>query len=231
MTMLLAGLALGAAGSLHCVAMCGPLVGVMAPAFGRRWSAVLWYNTGRLFSYVLIGVAAGLVGATAHAAGAGRGLSIVAGALMVLTALGQLTRPQRLLGAWWTQRLSGVMAQLGHVRTRRPRVSAAVAGSLNGALPCGLVYTAALVAATARDPLHGAAVMVMFGLGTTPLMLAVWLSTASVPTAVRVRLRALAPVAVGLVGLLLLARGISDPAHAQDANAHLSAHHTDICGH
>ena len=231
MTTLLAGLALGAAGSLHCVAMCGPLVSVMAPAFGRRWSAVLWYNAGRLFSYVLIGVVAGLVGATAHAAGAGRGLSIAAGALMVLTALGQLTRPQRLLGAWWTQRLSGVMARLGHVRASRPRVTAAVAGSLNGALPCGLVYTAALAAATARDPLNGAAVMVMFGLGTVPMMFAVWLSTASVPMAVRVRLRALAPVAVAIVGLLLVARGISDPAHAQNADAHLSGHHINTGGH
>ncbi len=230
MTPLLAGLALGAAGSLHCAAMCGPLVGVMAPVFGRRWSAVLWYNAGRLFSYVLIGVAAGLLGATAHAAGAGRGLSIVAGALMVLTALGQVARPRRLLGAWWTQRLSGVMARLGHVRASRPHFSAALAGSLNGALPCGLVYTAALAAATAREPLQGAAVMVMFGLGTAPAMMAVWLSTASVPSALRVRLRALAPVAVGLVGLLLIVRGVADSAKAQHAG-HGLAHPTETRNH
>ncbi len=231
MTALLAGLVLGMAGSLHCVAMCGPLVGVMAPVFGRRWWPVFWYTVGRLAGYVAIGSVAGLAGLAVQAVGLGRGLSIAAGLVMVMSAIGQWASPQRLLGAaWLTRRLSGVVARLGHMRARRPRVSAMIAGGVNGALPCGLVYTAALAAATAREPLQGAAVMVMFGLGTAPAMMAVWLSTASVPSALRVRLRALAPVAVGLVGLLLIVRGVADSAKAQHAG-HGLAHPTETRNH
>ena len=58
MNALAAGLALGIAGSLHCVAMCGPLVLAAAPR-GRR---AAWYHAGRWSVYVAMGVAAGALG-------------------------------------------------------------------------------------------------------------------------------------------------------------------------
>jgi len=210
MTTVMAGFVLGLAGSLHCAAMCGPLVGVIAPVFGRRPAPALWYQAGRVLGYVSIGTIAGLAGAVAGLAGLGRGLSIVAGVLMLLAALGLATRSFQRVETWWTAQLSRVLRTVGHARAALPTASALGAGLANGALPCGLVYAAAgLAAATSAGPLEGAAVMLAFGAGTAPMMLGLWTSAARLPAAVRQRLRALTPAALGIVGILLVIRGVA----------------------
>ncbi len=209
MTTVIAGFVLGLAGSLHCAAMCGPLVGVIAPVFGRRMVPALWYQAGRVLSYVSIGTLAGLVGAAAGLTGLGRGLSIAAGVLMLLAALGLATRSFSRVGTWWTAQLSRVLRTVGRARVAFPRASVLGAGLANGALPCGLVYAAGLAAATSAGPLEGAAVMLAFGAGTAPMMLGLWTSAARLPAAVRQRLRALTPAALGIVGVLLVIRGVA----------------------
>ena len=212
MTTVVAGFVLGLAGSLHCVAMCGPLVGVIAPVFGRRLAPAFWYQTGRVASYVAIGALAGLAGAAAGLAGFGRGLSIAAGLLMVLAALGLAARSFSRIGVWWTAQLSKVLRAVGHARVAHPTASALGAGLANGALPCGLVYAAGLAAATTNGPWEGAAVMLAFGAGTAPMMLGIWTSASRLPTAVRQRLRVLTPAALGIVGVMLLLRGVAQVA-------------------
>jgi sulfite exporter TauE/SafE len=209
MTAVLAGFLLGLAGSVHCAAMCGPLVGLVAPAFGRRITSGLWYQAGRIATYVMLGGLAGLTGAAARLAGAGRGVSIAAGLLMVATALGFVFGRQVRLGAWWTHRLTRALAGAGELRRSHPAMGAMGAGLINGALPCGLVYAAALAATTTGHPVQGAAVLLAFGLGTVPAMLGMWSAAAYLPAAVRQRLRVLTPAALLVVGVLLIMRGLT----------------------
>jgi sulfite exporter TauE/SafE len=208
-TTLVAGLVLGLAGSLHCVAMCGPLVGVVSPVFGRRVAPALWYQSGRLGSYVIVGAIAGLVGAAADLAGVARGLSVVAGVVMLLMAVGQAARSQTRLGGWWTRQLTRALSAVAGARGAHPTVSAFGAGVVNGALPCGLVYAAAMAAATTGGALEGTVVMLAFGAGTLPVMLGMWTAAARVPAVVRERLRGFTPAALAVVGVILVLRGFA----------------------
>ena len=72
------GLILGVAGSGHCLAMCGPLVAAIAPV-GRH---AAWYHAGRAGTYVVLGLVAGLVGATFTGVGLGRGLAFLMAAVI-----------------------------------------------------------------------------------------------------------------------------------------------------
>lgn len=209
MTTLVAGFVLGVAGSLHCIAMCGPLVAVVAPVFGRRSTPAVWYQSGRLGSYVAIGVLAGFAGVAAGAAGFGRGLSVVAGIAMLGMALGQVTSFHSRSGVWWTRQLSRLLGAVARARATHPLASALGAGIVNGVLPCGLVYASAMVAAAAGGPVEGAAVMLAFGLGTAPMMLGIWTGASRLPAGWRLRLRMLTPAALAAVGVLLVLRGVA----------------------
>ncbi len=209
MTGHLAALVLGFAGSLHCVAMCGPLAGAVAPAFGRGIVAGTIYQAGRMSTYVLVGIAAGAAGGVlAGFAGLGRVVSVAAGAVMLVTAAGQAARWRPAATGWWAGRLGRLLARAAAIRAARPRTSAFAAGALNGALPCGLVYAAAIVAATAGNAVSGATLMLTFGAGTIPAMMAAWMATSFVPSTVRRRLRFVTPVVLVVVGLMLIGRGM-----------------------
>lgn len=219
---LAAGLMLGLAGSLHCLAMCGPLVGAMAPVLGRRAPAAAWYQLGRLLAYVSLGAIAGLAGYVV-ASGLGRGLAIGAGAILLLAALGHVRTSRFAIGRWITRRLSRAMEYIVGLRARRPRLAAAGVGAVNGLLPCGLVYAAALAAAATGSVVSAVVLMMAFGVGTLPAMLTVWFSSSIVPVAVRQRLRVVTPVAIAVVGLLLIGRGLGMTAHHVEAKAESEA--------
>lgn len=174
----------GIAGSAHCFAMCGSLAG----AFGMRARAIgssagnafgnaLCYHAGRLGGYSLAGAICGFIGATLHAvldlARIGSWLRIASGVLLVLIALRMLSpwNPLRwleTLGAVFWRRLMPLTQMTG---TMNVRVQALTLGFLWGWLPCGLVYSMLLFAALSGDVVHGAAILLAFGLGTLPAML------------------------------------------------------------
>ena len=168
----------GAAGSLHCLGMCGGFAcAIGAGAHGRTaWlRRQLLYNLGRATSYCFLGALAGRLGAMivgqageATAADlAQRGLALASGLLMLLVGLqflGWLGR-MRLAGA---ARLAAALRSLMHA----PGPGAPLArGVANGLLPCPLVYAFVAQAAAAGGALPGFATMAAFGLGTFPMML------------------------------------------------------------
>jgi sulfite exporter TauE/SafE len=79
-------------------------------------------------------------------------------------------------------------------------------GAINGLLPCGLVYVAAAGAAAMGNPLTGAGYMTVFGLGTLPMLLGIGIAGARLSFATR--LQRIMPVAVGVVAVLLILRGL-----------------------
>ena len=204
----LMALALGLLGSLHCVAMCGPLqVALPLPpgGAGRVLQARLVYQFGRLMTYALLGLVAGAAGRSLVLAGVQRWLSLGLG-LAILTGfflakrVGVSAPVVRLV-----QYLKAAMCRQLQQRTFR---SLGLLGMLNGLLPCGLVYVA-LGGALGTASLPGAVgFMLVFGLGTLPAMLAVSLSGRILPVAIRTRLRTAIPAGVCAVAMLLILRGL-----------------------
>lgn len=164
--------------------MCGGIVGALCfgleeEAKGRSLNLLpylLAYNSGRIFSYALAGtLSAGALGALLELFGPDFGhrqLQWIAALLMVAIGLyiaGWLPGLTRLedVGALLWKRLEPFGRRLLPVRT----LAAALAcGAIWGWLPCGLVYTMLLTAATQGGAVEGALYMMVFGLGTLPVL-------------------------------------------------------------
>ncbi len=188
LTLSLAFLA-GLAGAGHCWVMCGPVAGglFLAGARGAQAGSHLGYHAGRILAYTLVGGLAAFLGqAVVLTGGVGRGqglLYVLAGVLVMLA------------GA----RAAGWLPLPAAMQDRAPRWS--LAGFLNGLLPCSLVFSLALKAATAPDPLTGAMWLLAFGLGTVPAMALVALLAQGLGRQSLVWLRRLAGGAVMLLGV------------------------------
>ncbi|MES2537080.1 MAG: sulfite exporter TauE/SafE family protein [Pseudomonadota bacterium] len=191
----------GLLGSVHCIGMCGGIVAAFsaapapqrnfpvavaayrAPALGAVDGAlrVLSYNTGRIASYVMAGAIAGGIAGGARAL---TGISTlqVGGywlANLMLVALGLY-----LMDVW---RGLARLEAAGHVVWRHiaplmkpllpmdSPLKALALGGIWGWLPCGMVYSVLLTAIMSGSALSGAAVMLAFGLGTLPMLLAMGL--------------------------------------------------------
>lgn len=221
----------GMLGSVHCVGMCGGIVGALTlgvdPA--RRATplgmmpVLSAYNVGRLVSYGVAGAVAGLAGQWLVGAVVPGGFvligRVIAGAFMILLGL--------YLGGWWFglavletagarvwRRIEPLGRRLLPVRTPG---QALLIGLLWGWLPCGMVYAALAWALAAGSALNGALVMLAFGAGTLPMMLAVgtagaWLTRATRRPAIR-RAIGLIVILFGLYTLFIAEDSHTDHRH------------------
>ncbi|HRT58303.1 MAG TPA: sulfite exporter TauE/SafE family protein [Candidatus Paceibacterota bacterium] len=203
------GFALGLVGSLHCAGMCGPLA-LALPGGGAGAAGYLGgrmaYNAGRTVTYCGMGLVFGGVGQTLGMAGVQRWVSIGLGLLLLAGLVGS-----RRLSLWQpaTRLVGRLKSAMAGLLRQRSVVSLGVLGLLNGLLPCGLVYVALAGATATGSMLAGVQYMALFGLGTTPLMLAISLSGKLVPLTWRLKLRKAIPVSVFLIATLLILRGMS----------------------
>jgi uncharacterized protein len=208
----------GMAGSFHCVGMCGGFACALGRAPGGSRTATtlrhLLYNSGRVVSYASLGALAGWIGASILAGGGGaalagqRVLATVAGLLMLLMALQLLGLLQRIhapAAGFIGQSVAGSLRGVLHA----PGAAAPLAfGVFNGFLPCPLVYAFVAQAAASGDPLLGALLMFVFGLGTFPTMLLTGGLGTWVGVAWRRRGVRLAGTFILLLGAITLARGV-----------------------
>ena len=219
--------ALGAAfltgflGSAHCVGMCAGISGLFAAhieiaSLRSRVPMALTYNIGRLASYVILGFAVALLGS-----GAVAGMPALAGPVrlisgMVIVLIGlqiafswRFLQPIERMGSVLWAKLAPAAKGLLPV-TSLPR--ALGLGLLWGWLPCGLVYSVLLLAATSTRATDGALVMLAFGLGTLPAMLATGLGAAKLSQLLQQRGARLGLglliVALGLITLAMPALGL-----------------------
>ena len=165
-------------GSPHCAGMCGGFVCFYAGQGGRSqaWAHAA-YNLGRLASYLLLGLVAGLLGRTLDQAGAGAGLhrtaAVAAGAVMLVWGLAAL------LGALGVKLphaesfpfLGGRFATiLRRVSGQPPVVRALTVGAITTLLPCGWLWVYVATAAGTGSVAGALLVMAAFWLGTVPMM-------------------------------------------------------------
>ena len=163
----------GLIGSLHCAAMCGPLV-MALPVKGKSWYNELFYRllyqAGRITTYAFLGFAAGLIGGGFRLLGLQQFLSVITGVLFLIAALQYFTKFKNNQLSWFqSQIFSPVAAFLG--RWLHNPFGSFFVGSLHGFLPCGMLYIAILSSINTGSPLSGSNFMLFFGLGTTPLLL------------------------------------------------------------
>lgn len=190
---LAAAFAAGAAGSLHCVAMCGGISGALGMrarrlgrGAGRAGAHAACYQVGRLLSYAAAGALCGAFGGVLVAL---LDLQSIAAAMRIVAGLLLIALGMRVLFGW---RLLGGMERLGArlwalvaPLARRQRGTglggSMLLGMVWGWLPCGLIYSMLLFATLAGGAPQGAATLLCFGLGTLPAMLGGSLLTGQAP--------------------------------------------------
>ncbi len=209
----LTAFSIGLLGSGHCLAMCGGIMAALSMrsvTAGSRDASVqgsalfgqlLLYSAGRLISYAALGMALGLLGAVL--------VTAIEPARVVLRGLagGLLIAMGLYLAGLWHGIL--VLERLGHRLWQRigpglshGQGSTLLLGMSWGLLPCGLVYGTLVWAASAADPLRAGWLMLAFGLGTLPAVVAgSWFSAAMLAPLRRRELRLGA-------GLLVVAFGV-----------------------
>jgi len=213
---LTAAFLLGFFSTLHCIGMCGGIIGALSLSLPaeirnnktRLLTFVLSYNIGRLGSYSIAGLIAGAVGTSvlqsagfdqAHSVLKFVGVAMMVAVGLYLTGwLPQLTLVEKIGIPIWT-RLEPFGRKLMPVNSIAKALSY---GLIWGWLPCGLVYFVLIWALTAGDALHGALTMLAFGLGTLPTLLAAgfmtsWITRFAHSTRAR-----------QIVGLLIIAMAI-----------------------
>lgn len=168
--------ATGLFGALHCLGMCGGLAGgfFVQRQVQPRLAPQFIYHASRLFIYALLGMAGAWAGrslAQTGLTGKAQGILMMGAGLLILV-LGLrmiLARPRRPALA----PTGGLEVRLEPM-TRPPRPwSPLLFGTLNGLIPCSLVFSIALKAAATGDPGRAGLLMLAFGLGTLPMMAAV----------------------------------------------------------
>jgi len=197
----LAALLVGLFGGVHCVGMCGGIVGALS--FGlpeavrgrplRFLPYLLGYNGGRLASYAFAGALMGGLGMAASAMGTLHEIRILMMALAGLFLVGM----GLYLGGWWFglarverlgQALWRFLEPIGRrfIPVRSP-ANALALGLVWGWLPCGLVYSTLIWSISAGSPLKGALLMLSFGVGTLPNLLAMGLVAGKLSAWLRLR--------------------------------------------
>jgi uncharacterized protein len=225
---LFGALGIGLLGSLHCLGMCGPLVlayslhldpasvpGGTRPSglFSRGFSHHLVFHAGRILTYALIaGFAAGLLGSADLNRLFGNLrpiLTVAGGTAMLLFGLALL----RFIPIPFSTLERGNSSSL-FSRAVKPLfasgslLSKGLLGLATGCLPCMLSWAMIVSAATTMNPVTAFFTMILFGLGTFPVLFLAGFSASFITMRTRLGGERLAAVAVIAMGLILLFKGV-----------------------
>ena len=223
----IAAFLIGLLGSTHCIGMCGGIVGALTmglPGDVRQSSLklmpyLLTYNAGRLLSYTFAGLLIGLLSASASnffQIGKFPIGGIVGGLFMI--ALGiyiagwwQTMAPLEKLGGHFWRLIEPLGRRFMPVKTLPHAFSL---GLLWGWLPCGLVYSTLAWSATSGDAVKSALLMLAFGLGTLPMLLAMGGLAEKLQRLTRnKKIRYLAGIILIVFGAMILTKAFSGGHH------------------
>lgn len=208
--MLASAFLLGLGGSLHCVGMCGPLA-LALPGSGRNyWEDAangLVYNLGRITTYGILGFVFGLASEWVLPVDWQGGFSVAVGVLLLISALAVVDPEKSLLRIPIVKRFyHNITKYLSKAMGNRQFF---LMGLLNGLMPCGMVYFALTTSLVAGSWFHSTAYMLLFGLGTAPLMLFSTFLGMRYRSFVSRKLRVLMPATLGVVGVFMIFRGLA----------------------
>lgn len=213
MSILISAFILGIMGSVHCAGMCGPIA-IALPLHGNSLSGKIFggslYNLGRTITYGIMGALFGMLGQGLALIGFQQKISVVMGSLMIISVLfPALFRNQYSMEKSWISLVGKLKKTIGKMFSIRSFQSLFFIGMLNGLLPCGLVYMALAGAIGTGSAALGTLYMLLFGLGTIPMLLGISLAGNLLSLAVRKRINKLIPILVVVVGIFFILRGLS----------------------
>lgn len=210
--MVYSALLLGLLGSLHCVGMCGPiafLLPVDRSNSVRKLGQTFLYHLGRIMAYATIGLIFGIIGKSFYLFGLQQQLSIVAGILMiVLVILPKSLSTKFKIAQPMYRFIAKIKQQLGLALQKTSSDTFLTIGFLNGFLPCGLVYMAVFGAMASEGLAQSSLYMMLFGLGTIPLMTTAIYLGKVLNSQVRLHLQKAIPILVVVIGVLFILRGL-----------------------
>jgi len=210
--MLLTALIFGLLGSFHCVGMCGPIAFMLPVSRDnelKKFIQISLYHSGRLLAYSTIGLAFGIVGKTLNLFDLQQHLSILTGILMIAFILIPSFRNSKInIAGPITLAIGKIKSSMGGLLKKKSPDMFFTIGVLNGFLPCGLVYLAVFGAVASGTALQGSLYMLLFGMGTIPLMTSVVYSKGLISPGLRQKVRKLMPVFVVLIGIIFIVRGM-----------------------
>lgn len=210
--MLWSAIIFGLLGSFHCVGMCGPIA-FMLPVdrsnTSRKLIQIFTYHFGRLVAYSMIGLVFGVVGKGLYIFGLQQQLSITMGILMIAIVL----IPTKIFNKYNFSKpiykiISKVKSSLGQALKKKTPDTFLTIGFLNGFLPCGLVYMAVFASLAMGSAFKSSLYMVLFGIGTIPLMTTAIYLGKFLNATVKQRIQKAIPIFVIIIGLLFILRGM-----------------------
>jgi len=163
----------------HCIGMCGGIVVAYSSgkidhtsSWQKQTMSHLAYNFGRVSTYTILGAIFGLIGKVIAFTPTTKGvLFVLTGILMILAGASLLGNFKFLNSAEYSVSKQGWFRRnFQKLMRSRSLSSFYLLGMLNGIIPCGLVYSFAIFAASTASPLWGALVMASFGLATIPAL-------------------------------------------------------------
>ena len=202
----------GLISSFHCIGMCGPIA-MMLPVDHqnpvRKAFQISTYHLGRLSAYAIIGLIFGALGKGFFLAGMQQHLSIAIGILMIVF----IVVPERKLVQYNFSKpiyniISKVKSALGKQFKNKSYQSLFTIGLLNGFLPCGMVYVALFGAIAMQSVGYGMAYMILFGIGTLPLMSLVMYINSFITPNFRNKIQTVIPYVAVFIGCLFILRGL-----------------------
>lgn len=219
----------GLFGGVHCIGMCGPLVGLYADRAGtdadrltpRDVRQLTLFNLGRTLGYAAVGALVGGLGALLFDASAlfaagdlVRGVTgVLAGSIVLVAGLAYLRGgvlrhdvPAVLPGDLFGRVVAGLTARVDRW-AGGPRIAGL--GAAHALLPCPLLYPAYLAAFATGSAVAGALALAALGLGTIPALFIVGASLGSASAATRSRLHRALGAAFVLLALVPLTHGLS----------------------
>ncbi|MEO0037966.1 MAG: hypothetical protein RIQ59_1177 [Bacteroidota bacterium] len=210
--MLYSALLFGLISSLHCIGMCGPIA-MMLPVNksnpAEKVIQIVIYHVGRLAAYASLGLIFGLLGRGFYMAGIQQQLSIAVGILMIVI----VVVPEREFMKYNFSKpvyrlLSRIKSNLGNQFKRKSPDAFFTIGLLNGFLPCGLVYAALFGAIAMQNLTLSVTYMILYGIGTIPMMSAVVYLSNLLSVPVRNKLQKIIPIVAIFIGIMFIFRGL-----------------------
>ncbi len=210
--MLYSAFILGLISSFHCIGMCGPIA-MMLPVDhqneAKKVTQILTYHLGRLTAYATIGLIFGLLGRGFFLAGLQQNMSILIGVAMIIVVL----IPEKVFSRYNFSKpvykvISKIKSSLGNQFKNRSYKSLFTIGLLNGFLPCGMVYVALFGAIAMQSAGLGILYMLLFGLGTMPLMTIIVYIHSLIQLPFRNKIQKAIPYVAVTIGVLFILRGL-----------------------
>jgi sulfite exporter TauE/SafE len=197
----------------------------------KKVTQIITYHIGRLFAYSTIGFIFGMLGKGFLLAGMQQKMSIFIGIAMILVIL----IPEKVVVKYNFSKpifkvISKIKTSLGSQFKNKSYKSLFIIGLLNGFLPCGMVYVALFGAIAMQSPILGILYMILFGLGTVPMMSSIVYLNSFLTIKIRNKIQKAIPFVAVFIGIVFILRGLGlGIPYVSPSNVSLFVHQQPNC--